>query len=125
MPGVFLDFALHARSLLVMNMFCSMPGVLMILRNIQISTAVTKLSPICNLPFFCRAKRDFFFQNSTLGYMTKTLNQIIFFSSTKIRIFCSATLNIFLVIFLIIFPHFSYSCICWSCFNLSSISGDY
>jgi len=36
----------------------------------------------------------FFFQNSTLGYMTKTLNQIIFFSSTKIRIFCSATLGI-------------------------------
>ena len=29
---------------------------------------------------FCRAKREFFFQNSTLGYMTKTLNQIIFFS---------------------------------------------
>jgi hypothetical protein len=26
------------------------------------------------------------FQNLTLGYMTKTLNQIIFFSSTKIRI---------------------------------------
>ena len=35
-----------------------------------------------------------FFQNSTLGYMTKTLNQIIFFSSTKIRIFFSATLGI-------------------------------
>ena len=30
----------------------------------------------------------------TLGYMTKTLNQIIFFSSTKIRIFFSATLGI-------------------------------
>jgi hypothetical protein len=27
--------------------------------------------------FFCRAKREFFFQNLTLGYMTKTLNQII------------------------------------------------
>jgi hypothetical protein len=26
--------------------------------------------------FFCRAKRNFFFQKSTLGYMTKTLNQI-------------------------------------------------
>jgi preprotein translocase subunit SecG len=36
----------------------------------------------------------FFFQNLTLGYMTKTLNQIIFFSSTKIRIFFSATLGI-------------------------------
>jgi hypothetical protein len=30
--------------------------------------------------FFCRAKREFFFQILTLGYMTKTLNQIIFFS---------------------------------------------
>jgi hypothetical protein len=29
--------------------------------------------------FFCHAKREFFFQNVTLGYMTKTLNQIIFF----------------------------------------------
>jgi hypothetical protein len=44
--------------------------------------------------FFCRAQREFFFQNSTLGYMTKTLNQIILFSSTKIRIFFSATLGI-------------------------------
>jgi hypothetical protein len=44
--------------------------------------------------FFCCAKHKFFFQNLTLGYMTKTLNQIIFFSSTKIRIFFSATLGI-------------------------------
>ena len=29
--------------------------------------------------FFCHAKRNFFFQNLTLGCMTKTLNQIIFF----------------------------------------------
>jgi hypothetical protein len=29
--------------------------------------------------FFCHAKCNFFFQNLTLGYMTKTLNQIIFF----------------------------------------------
>ena len=29
--------------------------------------------------FFCCAKHKFFFQNLTLGYMTKTLNQIIFF----------------------------------------------
>ena len=35
----------------------------------------------------------FFLQNLTLGYMTKTLNQI-FFSSTKIRIFFSATFGI-------------------------------
>ena len=37
--------------------------------------------------FFGQHELDlFFFQNLTLGYMTKTLNQI-FFSSTKIRIF--------------------------------------
>ena len=29
--------------------------------------------------FFCPAKREIFFQNLTLGYMTKTLNHIIFF----------------------------------------------
>ena len=29
--------------------------------------------------FFCRPKLEIFFQNLTLGYMTKTLNQIIFF----------------------------------------------
>jgi hypothetical protein len=29
--------------------------------------------------FFGRAKREIFFQNLTLGYITKTLNQIIFF----------------------------------------------
>ena len=34
-----------------------------------------------------------FFQNLTLGYMTKTLNHIFFFS-TKIRIFFSPTLGI-------------------------------
>ena len=31
--------------------------------------------------FFCHTKRKIFFQNSTLGYMTKTLNQNIFFSN--------------------------------------------
>ena len=31
--------------------------------------------------FFFRTKRNIFFQNLTLGYMTKTLNQIIFFFS--------------------------------------------
>ena len=44
--------------------------------------------------FFCRAKLEFVFQNLTLGYMTKTLNQIVFFSSNTIRIFLSATLGI-------------------------------
>ena len=29
--------------------------------------------------FFCRAKRQNFLQNLTLGYMTKILNQVIFF----------------------------------------------
>ena len=46
-----------------------------------------------NIYFFCRAKREMFSQKLTLGYMTKTLNQI-FFSSTKLRIFFSATLGI-------------------------------
>ena len=41
-----------------------------------------------------RVRILFFPHNLTLGYMTKTLNQIIFFSSTKIRIFFSATLGI-------------------------------
>ena len=41
--------------------------------------------------FFFVAQSEFFFQNLTLGYMTKTN---IFFSSTKIRIFFSATLGI-------------------------------
>jgi ribosomal protein L24E len=47
-----------------------------------------------NIYFFCRTRCEFFFQNLTLGYMPKTLNQIIFLSSTKIRIFFSATLGI-------------------------------
>ena len=46
------------------------------------------------LIFFVTQNANFFFQNLTLGYITKTLNQIIFFSSTKIRIFFSATLGI-------------------------------
>ena len=32
-----------------------------------------------NINFFCRAKREIFFYNITLGYMTKTLNHIIIF----------------------------------------------
>ena len=44
--------------------------------------------------FFVARSATFFFQNVTLGYTTKTLNQIIFVSSTKIRIFFSATLGI-------------------------------
>ena len=38
--------------------------------------------------FFCRPrKREIFFQNSTLGYMTKTLNQIIVFPPPKSEYF--------------------------------------
>ena len=44
--------------------------------------------------FFLSRKTRFFFQNATLGYMTKTLNHIILFSSNKIRFFFSATLGI-------------------------------
>ena len=33
--------------------------------------------------FFLSRKAQIFFQNSTLGYMTKTLNQIIFFPPPK------------------------------------------
>ena len=36
----------------------------------------------------------FFLKILTLGYMTKTLNQIILFFSTKFRIFFSVTLGI-------------------------------
>ena len=44
--------------------------------------------------FFVAQSANFFFHILTIGYMTKTLNHIIFFSSTKIRIFFSATLGI-------------------------------
>ena len=44
--------------------------------------------------FFCRAKHETFFQNLTLGYMTKTLNQIIiFFLHQNQNIFFSNTGN--------------------------------
>jgi hypothetical protein len=49
--------------------------------------------------FFCRAKRDFFFQNLTFDYMKKTLNQIIcFFLHQNQNIFFSniGSQNIFL-----------------------------
>jgi hypothetical protein len=52
-----------------------------------------RTTPVGIFIFFV-AQSEFFFQNLTLSYMTKTLNQIIFFSSTKIRIFFSATLGI-------------------------------
>jgi hypothetical protein len=42
---------------------------------------------------FCRAKHEFFFHNSTLGYDENSESDY-FFSSTKIRIFFSATLGI-------------------------------
>jgi hypothetical protein len=37
--------------------------------------------------FFVAQSANFFFQNSTLGYMTKTLNQIIFFPPPKSEYF--------------------------------------
>ena len=37
--------------------------------------------------FFVARRANFFFQNSTLGYMTKTLNQIIFFPPPKSEYF--------------------------------------
>ena len=40
-----------------------------------------------NIYFFCRAKREFFFLNLTLGYMTKTLNHIFFFPPPKSEYF--------------------------------------
>ena len=52
-----------------------------------------------NIYFFCRTKREFFFQNLTLGYMAKTLNQIIcFFLHQNQNIFFSniGNQNIFL-----------------------------
>ena len=48
--------------------------------------------------FFCRAKCEIVFQNLTLGYMTKTLNQIFFFLHQNQNIFFSniGNQNIFL-----------------------------
>ena len=47
-----------------------------------------------NIYFFCHSKRNFFFQNSTLGHMTKTLNQIIIFFLHQNQNIFSATLGI-------------------------------
>jgi hypothetical protein len=51
-----------------------------------------------NIYLFCRTKREFFFQKSTLGYMTKTLNPIFFFLHQNQNIFFSniGNQNIFL-----------------------------
>jgi len=46
--------------------------------------------------FFLSREAQIFFPELTLRYMTNTLNQIIFFPSTKIRIFFSATLGIWI-----------------------------
>ena len=40
-----------------------------------------------NIYFFCRTKREFFFQNLTLGCMIKTLNHIFFFPPPKSEYF--------------------------------------
>jgi hypothetical protein len=47
--------------------------------------------------FFCRAKLNFFFQNLTLGYMTKTLNQIKKFLNIYL-VFMSNLLILFLIV---------------------------
>jgi hypothetical protein len=47
-----------------------------------------------NIYFFCRAKREFFFQESDIRLYDKNSESDYFFSSTKIRIFFSATLGI-------------------------------
>ena len=44
--------------------------------------------------FFCRAKREIFFQTLTLDYDKNSESDYLFFSSTIIRIFFSATLGI-------------------------------
>jgi hypothetical protein len=44
--------------------------------------------------FFLSRKARIFFQNSTLGYMTKTLIQIIFFPPPKSEYFLPAALGI-------------------------------
>jgi hypothetical protein len=43
------------------------------------SSAYNKIANRVRIFFLLSCKAQFFFQNSTLGYMTKTLNQIIFF----------------------------------------------
>jgi hypothetical protein len=52
--------------------------------------------------FFVAQSAKFFFQNSTLGYMTKTLNQIFFFLHQNQNIFSSniGNQNIFFMIFI-------------------------
>ena len=42
-----------------------------------------------NINFFCRVKCEIFFQDLTLGYMTKTLNHIFFFPPRKSEYFFS------------------------------------
>ena len=58
------------------------------------SEFIFRTTPELEYLFFLLHEVQFFFQNLTLDYMSKTLNQIIFFPSTKIRIFFSATLGI-------------------------------
>jgi hypothetical protein len=50
---------------------------------------VSSLCPMCKKETenTAHSKRELFFQNLTLGYMTKTLNQIIFFPPPKSEYF--------------------------------------
>jgi hypothetical protein len=47
-----------------------------------------------NIYFFLSRETRYYFPVLTLGYMTKTLNQIIFFPPPKSEYFFSATLGI-------------------------------
>jgi hypothetical protein len=47
-----------------------------------------------NLSFYLSRKARIFFQNLTLGYMSKSLNQIFFFPPPKSEYLFSATLGI-------------------------------
>ena len=49
------------------------------MRSIGASHKLWTTQELEYLFIFCRAKREFFFQNFILGYMTKTLNYIIIF----------------------------------------------
>ena len=43
--------------------------------------------------FFCRAKREFLFQNLTLGYITKTLIRLFFFTPPKSEYFFQSNIG--------------------------------
>jgi hypothetical protein len=60
---------------------CCRPSVSTICGRIMIGLSLSSVSKhnMWSCYVFCRAERKILFQNLTLGYMTKTLNQIFFF----------------------------------------------